>query len=280
MRDIADKFVGGIERIDARLAASRPAVSLRAVLLGFAGMAIIAVGEPYNQNIFENTMLIGNHLPVSVLFLMLVLVLIVNPVLTLLPRSTSLFDPARLVVVWACLLPASLWMWQGPADPTARTTIPDGLAGAVVTFIYLLTGVIMALAATYARHRSRRPEPAPSHKAQPTQMAILGALCLAPIVLAPSLTLWLDEFRPEGLAHPLSLILRYAEAIAFLLAASAVVVRLLRRVEPFSPGELVVIMTIMFSACAVIWSGFHRLWAHQLVARSTTCNRTLAGTSW
>jgi len=121
MRDIADKFVGGIERIDARLPASTRGLSLRAIVLGLVGVALISVLEPYNQNIFENTMLIGNHLPISVLFVALMLVLVVNPVLTLLPRSGSWFDPARLAVVWGCLLPASAWMWQGPVDLQAAT---------------------------------------------------------------------------------------------------------------------------------------------------------------
>jgi len=112
MRDISDKFVGGIGRIDAHSPASRRGLSLRAVLLGLAGVALISVAEPYNQNVYENTMLIGNQLPIAVLFLMLMLVLVVNPILARLPRVEPL-AASELVVVMTMMLAACAVIWSG-----------------------------------------------------------------------------------------------------------------------------------------------------------------------
>ena len=158
MRDIADKFVGGIERIDADEPASRPGVTLRAVVIGLAGVAALSIIEPYNQNIFQNTMLIGNHLPVAVLFTTMMLVLVVNPVLAVLPRNRSLFSPARLLVVWMCLLPASLWMWRGPVDPSMRDEAIQGLTGLAVGAVWGLTGAVLAASAIVARYRGTRSQ--------------------------------------------------------------------------------------------------------------------------
>lgn len=139
MRDIADKFVGGIERIDAALPAQRRGPTWRSMLIGFASVAVLSLLEPFSQNVFENTPLIGNQFPVAVVFFIIFLVLVVNPILSLLSSRFS------------------------------------------------------------------QPGSGPSHRVS-----------------------------------------------AF--------------VRPLSPAELVVIVTMMLSACAVIWSGFHRFWAHQLVA--------------
>lgn len=139
MRDIADKFVGGIQRIDTALPVGVRGPTWRSVLIGFAGVAALSLLEPYNQNTFKNTPLIGNQFPVAVVFFIVVLVLVVNPILSLL---SSRFSPSHV----------------GPAR------------------------------------------------------------------------------------------------------------RVFTIVRPLSPSELVVIVTMVLSACAVIWSGFHRFWAHQLVA--------------
>ncbi|MDM8009156.1 MAG: hypothetical protein QUV05_23695 [Phycisphaerae bacterium] len=139
MRDIADKFVGGIERIDTAVPDRRRGPTWRSVFIGFAAVAALSLLEPYNQNTFKNTPLIGNQFPVAVVFFIVVLVLVVNPILSLL---SSRFSPSHV----------------GPAR------------------------------------------------------------------------------------------------------------RVFAIVRPLSPAELVVILTMLLSACAVIWSGFHRFWAHQLVA--------------
>ncbi len=277
MRDIADKFVGGIERIDSRFSGTKRSLSLRAVVLGLAGVALISVAEPYNQNIYENTMLIGNQLPISVLFLVLLLVLVVNPVLMLLPRAASLFDPSRLAVVWTCLLPASFWMWRGPVDLSVRETPSSGLPGPVVGLVWGLTGVLLLTAAVIAHRRRARASggaaaersPAPASASLGARIAsalLLAGICLLPVLLAPVFSRWLEGVPPEATDGPALIILAYGSATLLLLAVSWPVVRGLARVEPFSPAELVVVMTMMLSACAVIWSGFHRLWAHQLVA--------------
>jgi len=84
MRDIADKFVGGIERIDTALPTPRRGPTWRSMLIGFAGVAALSLLEPFSQNVFENTPLIGNQFPVAVVFLIVLLVLVVNPILRLL----------------------------------------------------------------------------------------------------------------------------------------------------------------------------------------------------
>jgi len=95
---------------------------------------------------------------------------------------------------------------------------------------------------------------------------LLAVICLLPVLLAPLFSRWLDDAPPVGAGGAGLVILKYASLAVLLLAASGLVIRMLARVEPFTPVELVVVMTMMLSACAVIWSGFHRLWAHQLVA--------------
>lgn len=139
MRDIADKFVGGIEQIDTALPVGRRGPTWRSVLIGFAGVAVLSLLEPYSQNTFKNTPLVGNQFPVVVVFLAVSLVLVVNPVLSFLSSSFPSSSSGSARRIWAV-------------------------------------------------------------------------------------------------------------------------------VQPLSPAELVVIVTMLLSACAVIWSGFHRFWAHQLVA--------------
>ena len=277
MRDIADKFVGGIERIDVDLPASRGGPSLRAVLLGTVGVALLSVAEPYNQNVFENTMLIGNQLPAGVLFIVLMLVLVVNPVLTLLPRSRSAFDPARLVVTWICLLPASLVMWRGPVERGVRVETMEGLAGPAVGLVWGLTGLLLlgtAIAAHYRRSEGvgsaseRGPVP-PKGTLSGTRIRsalVLAAVCLVPIALAPVFVGWFGSAPPAQSAGLMALILKYGSLTLLMLLVGWVASRLLARVEPLAPAELVVIATMMLVACGVIWSGFHRLWSHQLVA--------------
>lgn len=117
MRDIADKFVGGIERIDAGLPEQRRGLTPRAVLIGLAAVVALSVIEPISQNVFENTMLIGNQLPVAVVFFIVFLVLVVNPLLSLLAGRWSLdvrpLSPAELVVIATTLLSACAVIWSG-----------------------------------------------------------------------------------------------------------------------------------------------------------------------
>ncbi len=112
MAEPQQQRVGGIEHIDAGAAPRHGGMSARALLLGLAGVIGISILEPFNQNIFENTMLIGNHLPVSVMFLLFALVLVANPLL----KGTKRFEPltsAELVVIATMMFAACPVIWSG-----------------------------------------------------------------------------------------------------------------------------------------------------------------------
>jgi len=117
MRDIADKFVGGIERIDAGLPSQSRGLTLRAVLIGLGAVVALGLLEPINQGVFENTMLIGNQLPVGAVFFATFLVLVVNPALSLLARRRPMrirpLSPAELVVITTAMLSACAVIWSG-----------------------------------------------------------------------------------------------------------------------------------------------------------------------
>jgi hypothetical protein len=55
---------------------TRPAVTWRSILLGLAGVTLIALITPYNNYVVNNTDLIGNVLPTSVVLMTLVVVLV------------------------------------------------------------------------------------------------------------------------------------------------------------------------------------------------------------
>ncbi len=299
MRQLSEKWVGGIERIDADAPDARVGLSLRAVLIGVVGVVLISVANPYNTNVVENTMLIGNHLPVSVLFIMLVLVLVVNPVLGRLPDARSAFDPARLVVRWACVLPISALLWRGPVDPGAPGPMGTdrGLAGLVVGVVWTMSGALAGAAALaaewYSRTEGRRDggtegqrnegergrggegetrasdSPSPQSAIRNPQSAIaavaLAVVFAGPASLTPVLTGWLDQ-TPPGARSLTVHTLAYVGGTLALLALSVPIERWLRGRRPLSAAELVVSMTMMLVACVAPGSGFHRLWAHELVA--------------
>ncbi len=83
--------------------ASRPAVTFRAVLVGLAGVCLIAAVGPYNDLLLENTFLIGGNMPLGMLVLMLLLLVFVNgPLSRWAPRYA--FSGGELSVILGMML--------------------------------------------------------------------------------------------------------------------------------------------------------------------------------
>jgi len=78
-------------------------MTVRAVILGLAGALAIAGLGYLNDSILELTMLVGNHMPISVFGTLLILAVAVNPVLFLLRRRWR-FRPSELAVIVALML--------------------------------------------------------------------------------------------------------------------------------------------------------------------------------
>lgn len=254
MREIADKFVGGIERIDAEHPSARPGLTLRAVLIGLIGVIALSVFEPFNQNRYENTMLVGCHLPVGVVSFVMLLVLVVNPILIRLPESTSSVSRARLAVVWLCLLAAAVWLWRGGFGIVLRGAGEGYLSSRHAALLWLSWGGLLGVAFHVMRMRDRGG----ARAALPGRFTALS-LVLTCVLPASLMTLAARDADP-------GILLLFIVVSLVALAVSQVLILLLRRCQPFAAGELVVVTSMMLIGCAVIWSGFHRLWAHQLVA--------------
>ncbi|MDK1032366.1 MAG: hypothetical protein QGD94_10195, partial [Planctomycetia bacterium] len=117
-RGVEADFAGGFRKIDVEQESRHWGITLRAVLVGFAIVILIAAAEPFNTFYHRNTALIGNHFPLAVVFAMLLLILVVNPLLKgLLPGSQ--FAPSELVVIFTlsyvcCCIPGTglmrFWM--------------------------------------------------------------------------------------------------------------------------------------------------------------------------
>ncbi len=61
-------------------------MTIRALILGLLGAAFIAAAGYVNDGLIRNTFLVGNHFPISVFGLLILVVICVNPVLCLLHR--------------------------------------------------------------------------------------------------------------------------------------------------------------------------------------------------
>jgi len=103
--------------------AARPAVNLRSVLLGLAGVVLICAFTPYNDYALNNTAFIGNNLPLGLMVLTFAFVLLVNvPLLKFTPRFA--FSPGELAVAFtmalvSCTLPTSGLMRYFPPSMIA-----------------------------------------------------------------------------------------------------------------------------------------------------------------
>ncbi|MGC4032727.1 MAG: hypothetical protein QM754_13550 [Tepidisphaeraceae bacterium] len=88
-----------------------PVLTLRSVLIGVLGVCFVCGLAPYNDFAMENTMLIGNFLPIGLLLILLLLVLGVNvPVRKLFPKQAlrqGELAVVTLMVLAACAVPSS-----------------------------------------------------------------------------------------------------------------------------------------------------------------------------
>ncbi len=88
---------------------ARPAatgITARSMLIGMVGVTCQCLATPYNDFHVGGTYLAGNHLPIAVVFAMLIFVLSVNVILKRLKPSAEL-QGAELLVIWGMMLVAS-----------------------------------------------------------------------------------------------------------------------------------------------------------------------------
>jgi len=83
------------------------ALTLRAVLLGFALVLLVSILPPYSDYIRDNTFLIGNHLPVLVIATITALMLVINPLLKERRFGRGEMAVAIAMMLISCSLPSS-----------------------------------------------------------------------------------------------------------------------------------------------------------------------------
>ena len=81
-------------------------ITVRSVLIGMAAVICQCLATPYNDFRVGGTYLAGNHLPIAVVFVMLVFVLGVNTLLKRLKPGTKL-QGSELLIIWGMMLVAS-----------------------------------------------------------------------------------------------------------------------------------------------------------------------------
>lgn len=77
----------------------------RAILIGMILVALVAAFTPYNDYILRNSPFIGNHFPIGIVMLMVLLMLVVNPLLLFFKRRA--FSTGELVVIMTLNLVAA-----------------------------------------------------------------------------------------------------------------------------------------------------------------------------
>ena len=82
----------------------RSAVSTRAVFAGLVISILMCALLPYNDYYIAATYLSGNFFPISALFGMLLIVLLVNPLLIAVGRRDKIWTPAEIMTVWTMIL--------------------------------------------------------------------------------------------------------------------------------------------------------------------------------
>ena len=81
-------------------------ITVRSVLIGMVAVICQCIATPYNDFHVGGTYLAGNHLPIAVVFVMLVFVLGVNTLLKRLKPGTEL-QGSELLIIWGMMLVAS-----------------------------------------------------------------------------------------------------------------------------------------------------------------------------
>jgi hypothetical protein len=78
------------------------ALTRRAVVIGMLLVTFVAAFAPYNDYVLHNSPFIGNHFPIGIVTLMAVLVLLINPAITLLKGRP--LAPVELITIMTMLL--------------------------------------------------------------------------------------------------------------------------------------------------------------------------------
>ena len=86
---------------------ARPPISIRALLVGFGLSVLCGLLIPYLDHYVQGTFVGGQHLPPGAIFVLLVLVLVVNPLLRLMSQRLPFTRP-ELVLIYAMLLVSTL----------------------------------------------------------------------------------------------------------------------------------------------------------------------------
>ena len=81
-------------------------LTLRSVLIGMGGVVCQCFATPYNDFHVGGTYLAGNHLPIAVVFVMLIFVLSINVLLKKLKPGTEL-QGGELLIIWGMMVVAS-----------------------------------------------------------------------------------------------------------------------------------------------------------------------------
>ena len=81
-------------------------ITARSVLIGMVGVICQCLATPYNDFHVGGTYLAGNHLPIAIVFFMLVFILSINFLLRKLKPGMEL-QGSELLVVWGMMIVAS-----------------------------------------------------------------------------------------------------------------------------------------------------------------------------
>jgi len=81
-------------------------ITVRSVIIGMVAVICQCLATPYNDFHVGGTYLAGNHLPIAVVFVMLVFVLGINTLLKRLKPNTEL-QGSELLIIWGMMLVAS-----------------------------------------------------------------------------------------------------------------------------------------------------------------------------
>lgn len=81
-------------------------VTLRAIIIGVICVVILTWITPYNDYYVGGTYVAGNHLPIGACFVLLILVLLINPFLKR-SRPNRELSPAELITIWCMMIVAS-----------------------------------------------------------------------------------------------------------------------------------------------------------------------------
>jgi hypothetical protein len=170
-----------------RRATGSAALTRRAVAVGLILVAFIAAFTPYNDYILGNSPFIGNHFPISVVTIMVLLAAIWNPALRAAARFPTLPDAivglgaalVSLFVLHASETVLAALRWVSHAGLPAAGPLADRLLqhpGELFLFNLALTAIIVALLYGFAvprrwMHRLRIPF-------EPGELAVIMTLTL------------------------------------------------------------------------------------------------------